>query len=90
MAIRYPRGTGTIVDWEQPFEAIEIGAGELLRTGTKTALLSIGTIADNVGKALDLIKDPTPFSHYDLRFVKPLDTQLLHTIFYRTYEYHYH
>jgi len=81
MAIRYPRGTGTIVDWEQPFEAIEIGAGELLRTGTKTALLSIGTIADNVGKALDLIKDPTPFSHYDLRFVKPLDTQLLHTIF---------
>ena len=81
MAIRYPRGTGTIVDWEQPFEAIEIGAGELLRTGTKTALLSIGTIANNVGKALDLIKDPTPFSHYDLRFVKPLDTQLLHTIF---------
>ena len=81
IAIRYPRGTGTIIDWKQPFKAIEIGSGELLRKGTKTALLSIGTIADNVIKAVDLIKDPTTFSHYDLRFVKPLDTQLLHTIF---------
>tara|TARA_B110000090_G_scaffold120821_1_gene134200 strand:- start:315 stop:2084 length:1770 start_codon:yes stop_codon:yes gene_type:complete len=81
IAIRYPRGTGTIIDWKQPFEAIEIGSGVQLKKGRKTALLSIGTMADNVVKAFDLIADVTAFSHYDLRFVKPLDAQLLHTIF---------
>jgi 1-deoxy-D-xylulose-5-phosphate synthase len=81
IAIRYPRGTGTIIDWKQPFKAIKIGSGEQLKKGKRTALLSIGTMAESVIKALELITDDTAFSHYDLRFVKPLDIELLHTIF---------
>tara|TARA_B110001469_G_scaffold23361_1_gene24086 strand:- start:203 stop:1972 length:1770 start_codon:yes stop_codon:yes gene_type:complete len=81
IAIRYPRGTGTIIEWKQSFKAIKIGSGVLLKKGKRTALLSIGTIADNVIKALDLTNDDAAFSHYDLRFIKPLDAQLLHTIF---------
>ncbi len=81
IAIRYPRGTGTIIDWKQPFKAIEIGTGVPLKKGSKTAVLSLGTMVENVQNAFDLIEDVAAFSHYDLRFVKPLDTQLLHTIF---------
>ncbi|QNM85376.1 1-deoxy-D-xylulose-5-phosphate synthase [Polaribacter pectinis] len=81
IAIRYPRGTGTIIDWQKPFERIEIGTGIQLKEGNKTAILSIGTIAKNVFDALDLVDNKTAFSHYDMRFIKPLDEKLLHLIF---------
>jgi len=81
IAIRYPRGTGTIIDWKKPFEKIEIGTGVCLQEGNRTAILSIGTIAKNVSDALELVDNPSYFSHYDMRFVKPLDEKLLHTIF---------
>ena len=80
IAIRYPRGRGVTIDWKQPFSKIEIGKGVALKKGHKLAVLSIGTIAKNVTKA---IKDLN-VSHYDMRFVKPLDENLLHTIF-KTY-----
>ncbi len=54
IAIRYPRGTGTMIDWQKPFEKIEIGKGLQLKTGTKIAILSIGTIAKNVTDAIEL------------------------------------
>jgi len=81
IAIRYPRGTGTITDWQKPFEKIEIGKGICLKEGNKTAILTIGTIAKNVSDALELIGNSSNFSHYDMRFIKPLDENLLHTIF---------
>ena len=88
IAIRYPRGTGTIIDWQLPFEEIKIGEGVSLKKGTTTAILSIGTIAKNVTDALDLLEKDADkpnsnamFSHYDLRFIKPLDVHLLHLIF---------
>ncbi|MFQ3182437.1 MAG: 1-deoxy-D-xylulose-5-phosphate synthase [Polaribacter sp.] len=81
IAIRYPRGTGTIVDWEKPFEKIKIGKGNQLKKGNKTAVLSIGTIAKNVSEAINLIDDSLELSHFDMRFVKPLDEKLLHAIF---------
>ncbi|MCI2229328.1 1-deoxy-D-xylulose-5-phosphate synthase [Polaribacter sp. MSW13] len=81
IAIRYPRGKGTIHNWQQTLQKIEIGKGICLQKGNKTAVLSIGTIAKNVSDALELIEDSSSFSHYDMRFVKPLDEQLLHTIF---------
>ena len=81
IAIRYPRGTGNIIDWQQHFQEIEIGKGIQLKKGNKTAILSIGTIATNVTNAFDLIDNSIAFSHYDMRFVKPLDENLLHTIF---------
>jgi len=77
IAIRYPRGRGITIDWKQPFEKIEIGKGVQLKKGKKIAVLSIGTIAKNASEALN-DKD---VSHYDLRFVKPLDEDLLHQIF---------
>lgn len=81
IAIRYPRGRGITLDWQQPFRKIEIGKGTCLKQGTKTAVLSIGSIAKNVTEALGLMKPNDAVSHYDLRFVKPLDEVLLHTIF---------
>ena len=81
IAIRYPRGRGYILDWKQPFEKIEIGKGECLKTGKKIAILSVGTIANTVQDAIVTSNRNEDIGHYDLRFVKPLDENLLHTIF---------
>lgn len=77
LAIRYPRGRGTILNWQTPFNEVEIGKGEQLKQGKKIAILSIGSMAKNVTEA---VYDLT-VSHYDMGFVKPLDTNLLHHIF---------
>ena len=77
IAIRYPRGRGVILDWKQPFTKLEIGKGKQLKQGKKLTVLSIGTIAKNVTKAIENMD----VSHYDMRFVKPLDDNLLHGIF---------
>ena len=81
IAIRYPRGKGNITNWKQPFQKIEIGKGICIKEGIKVAILSIGTITKNVSEALDLVENKEVFSHYDMRFVKPLDENLLHQIF---------
>lgn len=81
IAIRYPRGRGVIVDWKKPFEKIEIGKARLLKEGHRIAILSTGSIGNNVIPALTNIEDPKDFSHYDFPFVKPLDEAMLHTIF---------
>ena len=80
IAIRYPRGRGVTIDWKQPFKAIKIGKGEQLKAGNKLAVLSIGTIAKHVTNAINLCENKEAISHYDLRFVKPLDEMLLHNI----------
>ena len=80
IAIRYPRGRGITVDWKQPFSKIEIGKGVQLIEGKEVAVLSIGTISKNVTEALNSIENPETFSHYDMRFVKPLDAALLHSV----------
>jgi 1-deoxy-D-xylulose-5-phosphate synthase len=77
IVIRYPRGRGMMIDWEGPFEAIEIGTGVCLQEGKNIAVLSIGTTAKNSTKALE---DFPTVAHYDLRFAKPLDEKLLHKI----------
>lgn len=81
IAIRYPRGRGVIVDWKKPFEKIEIGKAKLLKEGDRIAILSTGSIGNNVIPALANIDGPKDFSHYDFPFVKPLDEAMLHTIF---------
>ncbi len=77
IAIRYPRGRGVIIDWQIPFETIEIGTGVCLQEGKGIAILSIGTIGNNVTKAIEKIPK---IAHYDMRFAKPLDEKLLHKI----------
>jgi 1-deoxy-D-xylulose-5-phosphate synthase len=81
IAIRYPRGRGNILDWQKPYETNEIGKANCLKKGTEIAILSNGTIANNVTLALDKIENPDNFAHYDFAFVKPLDEDLLHDIF---------
>ena len=86
IAIRYPRGYGSTIDWKQPFTKIEIGKGIQLKEGKKLAVLSIGIIANNVIEAIEQFEDKNDIAHYDLRFVKPLDEKLLHAIF-KTHTY---
>ena len=81
IAIRYPRGRGQIIDWQKPFQEIEIGKANCLKEGTKVAILSNGTIGNNVTLALAEMKQPENFSHYDFAFVKPIDENELHSIF---------
>lgn len=80
IAIRYPRGRGEIVNWQQPFEKIEIGNAATLRKGSKVAVLSTGTIGNNVTKALDTIERSEQFSHYHFPFIKPLDIDFVQKI----------
>ncbi|WP_395077098.1 1-deoxy-D-xylulose-5-phosphate synthase [Flavobacterium sp.] len=80
IAIRYPRGRGVVVDWKKPFQKIDIGKAFQLKKGSKIALLSTGTIGNNVIKALSEIENSNLFSHYHFPFVKPLDKNLLHEI----------
>jgi 1-deoxy-D-xylulose-5-phosphate synthase len=81
-AIRYPRGQGVMPEWQTPFEKIEIGKGRLVKPGKGIAVLTIGHIGNYVVDACDLVAeagiDP---AHYDMRFVKPLDEELLHEVF---------
>lgn len=83
IAIRYPRGKGTIVDWEQPLERIKIGTGVCLKEGDSVAVLSFGTISTTVSEAIEKTEESQHFAHYDMRFVKPLDESLLLQIFNR-------
>lgn len=81
MAIRYPRGRGEIKEWKAPFQNIDIGKGRCLQEGSDMAILSLGSISGNVSKSIEAIGDRFSIAHYDLRFLKPLDENLLQTIF---------
>lgn len=78
MSIRYPRDRGEFVDWEKDFEKIEIGKGRLITKGENIAILSIGPIGNEVEKAIKILNEKgiNP-SHYDVRFLKPLDNDLI-------------
>ncbi|WP_066223441.1 1-deoxy-D-xylulose-5-phosphate synthase [Formosa haliotis] len=82
IAIRYPRGRGRELEWKQPFSKLEIGKAEKLKSGKSIAVLSIGTMAYNVEDALQLLEhtDQEEIAFYNMRFVKPLDEDLLHNI----------
>jgi 1-deoxy-D-xylulose-5-phosphate synthase len=80
--IRYPRGNGVMVDWQRPMKAIPVGKGRKVCDGEDIAILSIGTIGNEVVKAAAKLNTEGYYpAHYDLRFVKPLDEALLHDVF---------
>lgn len=81
-AIRYPRGRGSIVDWRNEFEEIQIGKGRKLKSGSDVAVISFGAIGNVVVEAIKQVESETNLSvaHYDLRFVKPLDENMLHEV----------
>ena len=80
IAIRYPRGRGENLNWEQSFEKMEIGKIRELKKGSKVAVLSTGTIGDNVTKALTELESSDLFSHYHFPFIKPLDIDAVKSI----------
>jgi 1-deoxy-D-xylulose-5-phosphate synthase len=80
LAIRYPRGRGTKVNWQNPFKKLVIGKGEQLSFGNKIAILTIGTIG-NVILEIEKELPKNTIAHFNMRFVKPLDKTLLHEIF---------
>ena len=80
--IRYPRGSGSVVDWRCPLEEVPVGKGRKLRDGADMAVITIGPIGVEAAAAIDEIANSQKLSiaHYDLRFLKPLDEDLLHEI----------
>ena len=82
--IRYPRGEGVMPEWKTPMKEIEIGKGRKLKDGKDVAILSFGHPGNFAATAIRNLKseglDP---AHYDLRFAKPLDEELLHEVFNR-------
>tara|TARA_B100000809_G_scaffold266123_1_gene327434 strand:+ start:638 stop:2422 length:1785 start_codon:yes stop_codon:yes gene_type:complete len=83
IAIRYPRGQGNIENWRIPFEKITIGKGRTLKEGSALAVLSIGTIGNRITSILNELSDSQQqkVAHYNLLFIKPLDKELLVSIF---------
>ena len=84
--IRYPRGRGVLADWHCPLEEVKVGTGRKLRDGDDIAVLSVGPVGNNVVKAVEMIENDAKsasggsgisVAHYDMRFVKPLDENLL-------------
>ncbi|MDD5569941.1 MAG: 1-deoxy-D-xylulose-5-phosphate synthase [Bacteroidales bacterium] len=81
-SIRYPRGRGVMTDWRKPFNEIPIGKGRKICDGKDIAVLSIGHIGNNISKIYNRLKNEgLNIAHYDMRFVKPLDEEILNHVF---------
>src|SRR3984885_2100369 len=80
--IRYPRGEGVMPVWKTPMKAIPIGKGRKLRDGKGIAILSLGHPGNFVISAIrELRGEGLSPAHYDMRFAKPLDEELLKEVF---------
>lgn len=82
--IRYPRGRGSVVNWQCPLEEVPVGKGRLLKEGRDTVVLSFGPIGVKASRAIEKAEQqaaaeghPVQIAHYDMRFVKPIDTDIL-------------
>jgi 1-deoxy-D-xylulose-5-phosphate synthase len=83
-SIRYPRGQGVMPQWRTPMEEVKIGTGRKIRDGEEIAVLTIGHIGNYVIEVAEkLAKRNIEIAHYDMRFVKPIDEEMLHEVFSR-------
>ena len=81
-AIRYPRGRGSLTEWRTPFEELETGKGRKLKDGKDLAFITIGPIGKKVELVIRKLEEKGySIAHYDIRFVKPIDEDLLHEVF---------
>lgn len=79
--IRYPRGQGEMVNWQNEPQIIPIGKGKKLKEGNDMALLSIGAIGNDACKAIERAeKEGVSVAHYDMLFLKPIDEELLEEV----------
>jgi 1-deoxy-D-xylulose-5-phosphate synthase len=81
-SIRYPRGQGVMTEWRTPMREIPIGHGRIIKEGEEVAILTLGHIGNYALEATEkLAEEGLNPAHYDMRFVKPLDADLLHEVF---------
>ncbi len=80
-SIRYPRGRGYNLDWKNNYEEVQIGKGRELLAGDNIAIVSIGHVGNFAVQAAKQVKDITKVGVYDMRFLKPYDSEMLHKIF---------
>ena len=81
-SIRYPRGEGTMPEWRTEMKEIKIGTGRKLKDGEEIAILSFGHPGNFAAEAIrDVKKEGINSAHYDMRFAKPLDEEMLHEVF---------
>ncbi|WP_296698512.1 1-deoxy-D-xylulose-5-phosphate synthase [Algoriphagus sp.] len=81
-SIRYPRGKGVMPEWKTPFRKIPAGQGRIIKEGEEVAILTIGHIGNYAVEACETLKkEGLNPAHYDMRFVKPLDEEMLHEVF---------
>lgn len=79
--IRYPRGKGSLADWRCPLEAVPVGKGRLMQEGSDVALLTLGPIGKLAEAAVAAAREQgVSVAHYDMRFLKPIDTDILRTV----------
>ena len=80
--IRYPRGRGKLRDWENEYQEVKVGTGRCLKQGTTLAIITLGPIGQTLTEIVDTLPEDEreKVGLYDLRFVKPLDTEMLHGI----------
>ncbi len=82
VSIRYPRGKGIHTKWEVPFEKIEVGKGRVIHEGNQLAFLTIGQVGNFALKAIEILEEEGfSIALYDMRFVKPLDEEILQKTF---------
>jgi 1-deoxy-D-xylulose-5-phosphate synthase len=80
--IRYPRGEGVLVDWKTPMKEIQIGKGRKLKDGDEIAILTFGHPGNFAASAIrDVKSEGINPAHYDMRFAKPIDEEMLHEVF---------
>ena len=80
-SIRYPRGTGVICDWQQPFTEVPVGKARLISDGKDIAVLSIGHPGNFVAEAVSQLgTQGITVRHYDMRYANPLDEEVLHEV----------
>ena len=81
--IRYPRGRGVLTEWHCPLEPVEVGTGRKMKSGTDAAVVTLGPVGNVAARAIRRFEEDHPgrtVAHYDLRFLKPLDENMLHEI----------
>ncbi len=81
ISIRYPRGRGVTPDWKNEFQKMEYGKGFRIREGSDLAIVSLGSIGENVKNAIEISAKKERIAHFDAVFVKPLDEEMFHEIF---------
>lgn len=80
--IRYPRGEGVMPEWRTEMKEIKPGTGRKLKDGEGVAILSFGHPGNFAAAAIrELRAEELNPAHYDMRFAKPLDENLLHEVF---------